>query len=249
MSLFSLEGKTALVTGGTRGLGKGIAEGLLEAGAKVVIVGSSDSVMDIADKMGEGAYGLKCDLSSEKDIERGFNEALSILGGRLDILVNNAGIQRRNKCENFLLTDWDDVININLRAVFTLCQHAGRHMLNNGYGKIINVASMLSFFGGYTVPAYSASKGGVMQLTKALSNEWAGRGINVNAIAPGYMATDMNTALINDEGRNKEILSRIPAGRWGQAEDLKGLAVFLASSASDYVSGAIIPVDGGYMGR
>ena len=249
MVSFSLEGKTALVTGGTRGLGKGIAEGLLEAGAKVVIVGSSDSVMDVADKMGENAYGLKCDLSNEKDIERGFNEALSILGGRLDILVNNAGIQRRNKCENFLLTDWDDVINVNLRAVFTLCQHAGRHMLNNGYGKIINVASMLSFFGGYTVPAYSASKGGVMQLTKALSNEWAGRGINVNAIAPGYMATDMNTALINDEGRNKEILSRIPAGRWGKAEDLKGLSVFLASSASDYVSGAIIPVDGGYMGR
>lgn len=249
MNLFNLEGKTALVTGGTRGLGKGIAEGFLEAGAKVVIVGSSDSVIDVASKMGKDAYGLKCDLSNEKDIEKGFNQALSILGGRLDILVNNAGIQRRNKCENFLLDDWDDVINVNLRAVFTLCQHAGRHMLNNGYGKIINVASMLSFFGGYTVPAYAASKGGVMQLTKALSNEWAGRGINVNAIAPGYMATDMNTALINDEGRNKEILSRIPAGRWGKAEDLKGLSVFLASSASDYVSGAIIPVDGGYMGR
>lgn len=249
MVSFSLEGKTALVTGGTRGLGRGIAEGLLEAGAKVVVVGSSVSVYEVAKELGENAYGLKCDLSNEKQIEKGFEEALSMVGGRLDILVNNAGIQRRNRCENFLLTDWDDVINVNLRAVFSLCQHAGRHMLENGGGKIINIASMLSFFGGFTVPAYSASKGGVMQLTKALSNEWAGRGVNVNAIAPGYMATDMNTALINDEGRNKEILSRIPAGRWGQAEDLKGLAVFLASSASDYVSGAIIPVDGGYMGR
>ena len=249
MLSFSLQGKTALVTGGTRGLGKGIAEGLLEAGAKVVIVGSSDSVLDVAKELGNNAHGLKCDLSKEEEIEKGFLSALSILGGRLDILVNNAGIQRRNRCENFLLSDWDDVINVNLRAVFKLCQCAGRHMLENGGGKIINVASMLSFFGGFTVPAYSASKGGVMQLTKALSNEWAGRGINVNAIAPGYMATDMNTALINDEGRNKEILSRIPAGRWGQADDLKGLAVFLASSASDYVSGAIIPVDGGYMGR
>ncbi len=252
MISFDLHGKTALVTGGGRGLGKGIAEGLAEAGAKVVIVGTSDSVVDTAREFcenGHTVYAFKCDLSDESALENGFEKALEKLGGRLDILVNNAGIQRRNKCEDFSLSDWDDVLNVNLRAVFSLCRLAGRHMLANGGGKIINVASMLSFFGGYTVPAYAASKGGVMQLTKALSNEWTGRGINVNAIAPGYMATEMNTALINDAGRNKEILSRIPAGRWGTAENVKGLAVFLASSASDYISGAIIPVDGGYMGR
>ena len=252
MSLFDLHGKTALVTGGGRGLGKGIAEGLAEAGAKVVIVGTSDAVTYTAREFcekGYAVYALKCNLFKETEIEAGFEKTLEILGGRLDILVNNAGIQRRNKCEDFLLSDWDDVLNVNLRAVFTLCRLAGKHMLVAGGGKIINVASMLSFFGGYTVPAYAASKGGVMQLTKALSNEWMGSGINVNAIAPGYMATDMNTALLNDVGRNKEILSRIPAGRWGNVEDIKGIAVFLASSASDYVSGAIIPVDGGYMGR
>ena len=252
MSLFDLTNKTALVTGGSRGLGKGIAEGLAEAGAKVVIVGSSDGVYKTAEELTEkglNVFGLKCDISTKENITKGFDKALEILGGKLDILVNNAGIQRRNKCEEFLTEDWDEVLNVNLRSVFLLCQLAGKHMIESGYGKIINVASMLSFFGGFTVPAYAASKGGVMQLTKALSNEWASKGINVNAIAPGYMATEMNTALINDEGRNKEILSRIPTKRWGTPSDMKGVAVFLASSASDYLSGAIIPVDGGYLGR
>ena len=252
MKMFDLTGKTALVTGGTRGLGKGIAEGLAQAGAKVVIIGSSDTVYKVADELcaaGCSVYGVKCDLSIEENIRRGFTESLELLGGKIDVLINNAGIQRRNKCEDFLLSDWDDVLNVNLRSAFVLCQLAGREMLKYGAGKIVNIASMLSYFGGYTVPAYAASKGGIMQLTKALSNEWASRGINVNAIAPGYMATEMNTALINDEGRNKEILSRIPAKRWGTAEDIKGIAIFLSSQASDYISGAVIPVDGGYLGR
>ncbi len=252
MNIFSLENKTAIVTGGNRGLGRGIAKGLAEAGAKVVIMASSDSVFCAADELsadGLSVQPVKCDLSKEDNIKNGFSEAVALLGGKLDILVNNAGIQRRSKCEEFPLSDWDDVLNVNLRSVFILCQLAGRHMIPNGGGKIINLASMLSFFGGYTVPAYAASKGGVAQLTKALSNEWASKGINVNAIAPGYMATEMNTRLIEDSSRNAEILSRIPAGRWGKPEDMAGTAVFLASSASDYLSGAIIPVDGGYLSK
>lgn len=252
MNLFDLNGKCAVVTGGNRGLGRGIAEGLCEAGAKVVIMASSDSVMSSAKELsdlGYQAYGVKCDLSQHDSITDSFGKALELLGGKVDILVNNAGIQRRNRCEEFDLKDWDDVLNVNLRAVFTMCQLAGRCMLQQSGGKIINVASMLSYFGGITVPAYAASKGGVAQLTRALSNEWAARGINVNAIAPGYMATEMNTKLIEDEKRNSEILARIPAGRWGTPDDVKGIAVFLASAASDYLSGAIIPVDGGYLGR
>lgn len=252
MDLFSLKGKTAIVTGGNRGLGKGMTEGLVNAGAKVAVIASSDGVYSVADEFREKGFdvvGVKCDLSDEKSLETGFNQAVEALGGKLDIIVNNAGIQRRNKCEEFTRKDWDDVLNVNLRAVFLLCQHAGRHMLANDGGKIINVASLLSFFGGFTVPAYAAAKGGVAQLTKALSNEWASRGININAIAPGYMATEMNTALIESPTRSVEILSRIPAGRWGKPEDIMGITVFLASAASDYLNGAIIPVDGGYLGR
>ena len=251
-TLFSLEGKTALVTGGNRGLGRGIAEGLANAGAKVIIWASSDSVYDAAEELcgkGLSVTAVKCDLSAEQNIRDCFEKSIGLAGDKLDILVNNAGIQRRSKCEEFPLSDWDDVININLRAVFVLCQLAGQRMLKNGGGKIINLASMLSFFGGFTVPAYAAAKGGVAQLTKALSNEWASQGINVNAIAPGYMATEMNTNLINDKTRNTEILSRIPAKRWGTPEDVAGVAVFLASGASDYLNGAVIPVDGGYLGR
>lgn len=252
MNLFDLTGKTAIVTGGNRGLGKGIAEGLCEAGAKVVIISSGDSVYESARELcekGFQVYGMKCDLASEAQIKMVFTQAMNALGGKLDIMVNNAGIQRRNKCEEFLLSDWDDILNVNLRAVFTLCQLAGCEMIKNGGGKIINMASMLSFFGGFTVPAYAASKGGVAQLTKALSNEWASKGINVNAIAPGYMATELNARLIEDEKRNAEILGRIPMGRWGNADDIKGIAIFLASGASDYLSGAVIPVDGGYLGK
>jgi NAD(P)-dependent dehydrogenase (short-subunit alcohol dehydrogenase family) len=168
---------------------------------------------------------------------------------KIDILINNAGIQRRHKCEEFPLSDWEAVLQVNLNTVFMLCQLAGNVMLKQGHGKIINLASMLSFFGGYTVPAYAASKGAVAQLTKALANEWANKNINVNAIAPGYMNTEMNVNLVNDTNRNQEILNRIPAGRWGTPNDMKGLAIFLSSSASNYINGAIIPVDGGYLSR
>lgn len=252
MNLFDLSGKNALVTGGNRGLGSGMVEGLCEAGAKVVILASSDSVFEAAKNFCDKGYevmAVKCDLADESSIEDAFVQAMQMMGGKIDILVNNAGIQRRNKCEDFLMSDWDDVLNVNLRAVFKLCQLAGREMIKNGNGKIINVASMLSYFGGFTVPAYAAAKGGVAQLTKALSNEWASKGINVNAIAPGYMDTEMNTKLLEDEKRNAEILGRIPSGRWGRPEDVKGITVFLSSSASDYMSGAVIPVDGGYLGK
>ena len=252
MYALDLKGKHAIVTGASRGLGKSICEGLCEAGAAVSMIAVSDTVLDAASEFQEKGYqatGYRCDLGNDADMERVFERILKEHEGRLDILVNNAGIQRRSRCEEFPVEDWDDVMNINLRAVFRLCQMAGRIMLDQGSGKIINLASMLSFFGGFTVPAYAASKGGVAQLTKALSNEWASRGVQVNAIAPGYMATEMNTKLIQDEGRNREILARIPAGRWGTPEDVKGLAVFLASEASGYISGAVIPVDGGYLGR
>jgi 2-deoxy-D-gluconate 3-dehydrogenase len=249
---FDLTGRKAIVTGGSRGLGLGMAEAIMEAGAEVVIVGSSSTVMDAAQAMrgsGHACHGEVIDLSDPRARTKGFEAALALLDGRLDILVNAAGVQRRHRAEDFPATDWREVLEVNLTAVFDLCQMAGRVMLAAGHGKIINIASLLSFFGGITVPAYAASKGGVMQMTRALSNEWAGKGINVNAIAPGYMATEMNSALLADEGRNVEILARIPSGRWGRAEDMKGAAVFLASSASDYVNGTILPVDGGYLGR
>lgn len=252
MDLFDIKGKKAIVTGGTRGLGHGMAEALLEAGCEVVIIGYSDKVFSVSEnftKQGYKCYGVKADLGIREENYRAFNEAIEHLGGELDILVTAAGIQRRHNCENFPIEDWDAVLNVNLNSVFIMCQLAGREMLKKGKGKIINIASMLSFFGGYTVPAYAASKGGVAQLTKALSNEWASKGINVNAIAPGYMATEMNTALIADETRNTEILNRIPAKRWGTPDDMKGVAIFLASAASDYLSGAVIPVDGGYLSK
>ncbi|RCW60881.1 glucose 1-dehydrogenase [Halanaerobium sp. ST460_2HS_T2] len=252
MKLFDLTGKKALVTGGSRGLGLGIAEGLLEAGAEVIITGVSNRVLDTASELKKQGYqvtGISFDLSNRDQIEKSFKKVMKIFDDQIDILVNNAGIQRRHRAEKFPLKDWDDVLEVNLNAVFILSQLAATEMLKNGGGKIINIASLLSFFGGYTVPAYAASKGGVAQLTKALANEWTAKGINVNAIAPGYMDTEMNTALVNDEERNKLIMSRIPAGRWGKAEDMKGAAIFLASAASDYLSGAVIPVDGGYLGR
>ena len=252
MYLFDLTGKTAIVTGGNKGLGKGMAEGLCEAGASVVIMASSESVYEAAKELtdkGFTAYGVRCNLADEAAIEKAFAEALELLGGKLDILVNNAGIQRRNPSEDFLMSDWDDVLNVNLRAVFKLCQLAGRNMIPNGGGKIVNLASMLSYFGGSTVPAYAAAKGGVAQLTKALSNDWAKYNINVNAIAPGYMATDMNTKLIENPTRYAEITARIPMGRWGNEKDMKGIVIFLSSKASDYLSGAVIPVDGGYLGK
>ena len=247
-----LSGKKAIVTGGTRGLGLGMVEGLLEAGAEVLIVGSSDKAADVAASLNKGGakcHGLAIDLADAASRAEGFEKAIELLGGDLDILVNCAGVQSRHPSEQFPLDDWNWVLEVNLNAVFDLCQRAANVMLPKGKGKIINIASLLSFFGGVTVPAYAASKGGVMQLTKALSNEWASKGINVNALAPGYMATDMNTALLADEGRNAEITARIPAKRWGNGEDMKGPLVFLASPASDYVHGVTLPVDGGYLGR
>jgi 2-deoxy-D-gluconate 3-dehydrogenase len=251
MNLFDLSGKKAIVTGAASGLGRGMAEGLHDAGAEIVLIdvaGAIDSVASQLGARGARVQAVRADLRQRKELAAAFEQAVSKLGGALDILVNCAGIQRRNPCLDFTLEDWDDVVEVNLTALFQLCQMAGRIMAKQGQGKIINVASALSFFGGYTVPAYAASKGGVAQVTKAFSNEWAALGINVNAIAPGYMDTPMNVALVNDPARNSKILARIPAGRWGKPEDLKGVAVFLASEASNYLSGAVIPVDGGYLG-
>lgn len=252
-SLFDLTGKKAIVTGGTRGLGHGMAEGLMEAGAAVVIFGTSKKVIEVAAQFEAKGYwckGIAVDLADDRARQEAFDQAVALLGG-LDILVNAAGIQRRHPSPEFPLQDWKDVLNVNLTAPFDLCQMAAKEFLKKEQpcGKIVNIASMLSFFGGMTVPAYAASKGGVAQMTKALCNELASKGIQVNAIAPGYMATEMNTALIHDEGRNKEILGRIPAGRWGTPEDMAGLAVFLASPASNYINGAVIPVDGGYLAK
>lgn len=250
MNLFNIKGKKAIVTGGSRGLGYGMAEGLLEAGCEVVIIGSSDKTIAAAAafvEKGYKCYGIKADLRDRQENNRAFADSLAALGGDLDILVTAAGIQRRHSAEDFPIEEWDEVMSINLHSVFIMCQLAGRIMLKKGYGKIINVASMVSFFGGQTVPAYSAAKGGVAQLTKEMSNDWVGRGVNVNAIAPGYMATDMNEAIIKDEKRYQQITDRIPANRWGTGDDMKGATIFLASSASDYISGSIIPVDGGYL--
>ena len=251
MDLFDIKGKRALVTGGTRGLGYGMAEGLLEAGCEVVIVGTSDRVFRVTEEFcGRGfrCHGVKADFSGRENVLRCFRESVDLLGGELDILVNAHGIQRRHSAEVFPIEDWDLVISVNLSSIFLLCQEAGKLMLEKGYGKIINVASMNAFFGGQTIPAYAAAKGGVAQLTKELSNDWLGRGINVNALAPGYMATDMNEALLDPNNpRYQQITERIPAGRWGTGADMKGPCIFLASHASDYLGGAVIPVDGGYL--
>lgn len=252
LKMFDLTGKNAVVTGGGRGLGRGMAEGLAEAGARVVIVGSSHKTVAAAEELrmhGLDVQVVQGNLMEAEKVSEIFDKSLAFLDNKVDILINNAGIQRRHPCEEFPMSDWQDVMRINLDVVFQLCQLAGRRMLAQGYGKIINMASMLSFFGGFTVPAYAASKGGIAQLTKALANEWSGRGVHVNAIAPGYMATDMNTNLIKDEKRKQEILGRIPMGRWGTPEDMKGLAIFLASPASDYINGAIIPIDGAYLAK
>ena len=252
MNLFDISGKKVIFTGASGGLGKGMVEGMLEAGAEVVMLGSSSKSAAMAEEFrarGWKAYGLQCDLGDHEALRRGFDEALDLLGGEINVLVNAAGIQRRHKSEDFPLEDWEEVLNVNLTASFLLCRMAGKQMIRQGHGgKIINIASMLSFFGGFTVPAYAASKGGVAQLTKALCNEWAQYGITVNAIAPGYMDTPMNAALTDPSNpRFKEITDRIPAGRWGTPEDMKGLTIFLASAASDYINGAVIPCDGGYL--
>ena len=251
MNLFDIQGKKAFVTGGTRGLGYGMAEGLLEAGCEVVIAGTSDKVFEVANAFcGRGfkCYGVKGDFQKREEVYRVFNEALAKLGGDIDILVPAHGIQRRYSAEIFPVEEWDRVLNVNLNSVFILCQEAAKIMLEKGYGKIVTIASMVSFFGGQTVPAYSAAKGGIAQMTKEMSNDWISRGININAIAPGYMETEMNSALLDKcNPRYKEITDRIPAHRWGTGDDMKGTCIFLSSHASDYLGGAIIPVDGGYL--
>lgn len=252
MRMFSLEGRRALVTGGGRGLGRAMAEALAAAGAETVVTGSSGAPERAAAEMraaGLRVHPLNFDLGDRRALEAGYARATQLLGAPPDILVNNAGINIRHPAGEFPDEDLDRVMEINFAAVFRLSRLAGQAMLEHGWGRVINIASVLSFFGGITVPAYAASKGALAQLTKALSNEWAGRGVTVNAIAPGYMATEMNEALLADPDRNREISARIPAGRWGRPEDLAGITVFLASDASAYLSGAVIPVDGGYSAR
>jgi 2-deoxy-D-gluconate 3-dehydrogenase len=248
---FSIEGKKAIITGAARGLGRGMANGLHEAGVDLALIDISEDIHVIANEIntqGAQVVGVQADLSNRDELKRSFDEAVTKLGG-LDILVNNAGITRWSAAEAMSEADWDIVLEVNLNAVFLLAQLAGQQMLKKGYGKIINIASLLSFGGGYLTVGYAASKGGVAQMTKALANEWSSKGINVNAIAPGYMATEMNIPLMEDTARNKLIMDRVPAGRWGLPEDLVGALIFLSSSASDYVHGVLLPVDGGFLAR
>jgi len=249
---FRLDGRTALVTGASRGLGAAMARALAEAGADVALHAShrvdTEAVRDLSTACGVRVVALAADLAQPDAPDRLMDDANTALG-RIDILVNNAGIIRRADAHEHSDADWDEVLMVDLSNVFRLCRAAGRGMLARGSGKIINIASMLSFQGGTRVPAYAAAKGGVAQLTKALANEWAPRGVNVNAIAPGYMCTDNTQALRDDPSRRDAITARIPAGRWGEPEDLAGAVVFLASPASDYVHGYILAVDGGWLAR
>lgn len=247
---FDLTGRTAVVTGGGRGLGEGVTRSLLAAGADVVVLsrGAVPAMLaEHAASLGRTLDHERCDLGDEHDVRRAATAVLE--RHRVDVLVNNAGTQDRYPAVDFPLEAWDAVVTVNLRSVFQLCQLFGRPMLERHDGKIVNVASLLSFQGGITVPAYAASKGGVAQLTKALCNEWAPQGVNVNAVAPGYMATEMNTALLADPVRSEQISARIPAGRWGEPEDLGGAVVFLASRAASYVHGQVLAVDGGWLAR
>ncbi len=245
-SIFDLTGKVALVTGGNAGLGQAIAVALAGVGADIVSTSRrpGPETQKAVEALGRRFLALQADLSSTKPIASVVDQALAF--GGLDILVNNAGVIRRNDSVDFTEEDWDAVIDTNLKSAFFLAQAAGRHMIAQGRGKIINIAS---FQGGIRVPSYTASKSGLAGITRLLACEWASKGVNVNAIAPGYMMTDNTEALRADAKRNGEILARIPAGRWGEPSDLGGAAVFLASAASDYINGAIIPVDGGWLAR
>ena len=252
MEQMSLTGKKALVTGGARGLNYSIAEGLCEAGADVVLLDISETVFESAktlSQIGTKVYGVRGDLSVTSDLDRMYAEALDYLGGRLDILINGAGIQYRCLAKDFPEDQWRRVLDLNLNALFFMAQRAGRTMLEQGYGRLINIASLSSFDGASMIAAYTASKGGVAQLTKVLSTEWAEQGVNVNAIAPGYIATELTKAIWSDSKRRQPMDERIPAGRWGTPDDFEGPAVFLASRASDYITGIMIPIDGGYSAR
>jgi len=250
--MLNLSGKVALVTGASRGIGAAIARGLAAAGADVILHASRTEPTEVAAAIASEhrvkASCLAADLEKREQVDTVVPRAIAA-AGRLDILVNNAGVIRRANAADYSDEDWDAVLEVDLTSVFRLCRAAGRHMLERGRGKIVNVASLLSFQGGIRVPAYAAAKAGVAQLTKALANEWAGKGVNVNAIAPGYVRTDNTRALAEDQVRNAQILERIPAGRWGEPQDLAGAVVFLASPAADYVHGHVLVIDGGWMGR
>jgi 2-dehydro-3-deoxy-D-gluconate 5-dehydrogenase len=248
---FSLQGRAALVTGGATGIGQAIAIALAKAGANIAITfnsRSADDTVRAVEDAGVRCHTIEGDLGAPDAAAAVIAEAVSAFG-RLDILVNNAGIIHRADADTHGQDDWDAVLNLNLNAVWRLCQGAGRHMLGQGGGKIINIASLLSFQGGIRVPAYTASKHAVLGLTRALANEWAARGVNVNAIAPGYIETSNTAALRADASRQRQILERIPAGRWGKPADLGGACVFLASDAAAYVHGQILAVDGGWLAR
>lgn len=249
---FKLDGKIALVTGAAGGLGRATANALAEAGADIAVhchvAGEADETCQGIEKIGRRTKSFAGDMS-DKEVPKKLVENVIGEFGRIDVLINNAGMIRRTPAVDFSEEDWTLVLEVNLSSVFRLSQAAGRNMIENGGGKIVNIASLLSFQGGITVPAYTASKSGVAGLTKALANEWAKYNVNVNAIAPGYMATNNTTALRADETRNRQILERIPAGRWGEADDLAGAAVFLSSAASDYLQGHLLVVDGGWMAR
>lgn len=249
---FGLHGKVAVVTGASRGLGQGIAMALGEAGATVIAIGSSpksvESTLQKLKEQGVACAGYGCDQSDTAAIISTVDEIIKN-HERIDILVNNAGTIKRSPAHEFSDEDWNEVINVNLNGVFTFCREAGKQMLKQGCGKIINIASLLSFSGGITVPAYAASKGGVAQLTKALANEWANKNIQVNAIAPGYFETDNTFNIRQDKERYESISARIPADQWGKPDDLAGAAIFLSSRASSYVNGHVLLVDGGWMAR
>ncbi|WP_416462688.1 2-dehydro-3-deoxy-D-gluconate 5-dehydrogenase KduD [Sphingomonas sp. VDB2] len=247
---FDLTGKVAIVTGANTGIGQAIALSLAAAGANIAAVGRTPAEATVAQvrALGRRAEIVSADLSNIEPVQRVVDETIAALGG-LDILVNNAGIIRRADSVDFTESDWDAVIDTNLKVLFFLCQAAGRHMIAQGSGKIVNIASLLSFQGGIRVPSYTAAKSGVAGLTKLLANEWASKGINVNAIAPGYIATNNTAALQADEQRNRQIQERIPAGHWGEASDIGGAAVFLSSSAAGYIHGHVLAVDGGWLAR
>jgi 2-deoxy-D-gluconate 3-dehydrogenase len=248
---FRLDGKVAIVTGATRGIGRAAATGLAKAGADVVVLGnrrSPDETVQSVKELGRKARGYQGDVCDAAFRDRVVEETLAGWG-HIDIVVNNAGTTVRTPAVDFAEADWDRVLDVNLKSVFLMCQRAGREMLKQKSGKIINIASLQSFTGGITIPAYAASKGGVAQVTKALANEWARHGVNVNAIAPGYILTDLTQPLFDDPSRSREILDRIPVQRWGRPEDMEGPIVFLASPASDFVHGHIMLVDGGWMAR
>ncbi|UUI03025.1 SDR family oxidoreductase [Oceanobacillus jeddahense] len=251
IEMFSLTGKVAAITGATRGIGRALAIALAEAGSDIALLQrdlSNDILKEEIKQIGRECDIIPCDLNDLEQVKQAIPEVVKRFG-KIDILVNNAGIQRRAPAVDFSELDWDDVLQVNLKSVWLLCQSAGKYMVPSKSGKIINLASLNAYQGGIDIVAYASAKGGIAQLTKALANDWAKHNVNVNAIVPGYIDTDMNEALINDDNRNQQILDRIPAGRWGSPDDFKGTVVFLASEASNYVHGHLLAVDGGWLGR